>query len=252
MAQDDGFLREVEEEIRRERIEKLWRQYGTYFIAGAALIVFGVLGYQYLQNRRTTAAEATGARYMDAVALADDGKEGSAAAEFKKIAEDGTGGYPDLAHLQLAGALLKEGKKADALATYEALANKADADDLLRGYAALQAAAMRLGDADFTEMQNRLNPLIGDESPWRYSARELLGLAAFKAGNWNEARTVLTPLLVDQKTPQSIVERAQIVLAEIATSEIAKKGAEAKPAAAGATAAEGASAGAAPSATKKE
>jgi hypothetical protein len=251
MAQDDGFLREVEEELRRERIEKLWRQYGTYFVAGALLIVFGVLGYQYLQSKRIAAAQATGAHYEDAVALADDGKEGSAAAEFKKIAEDGTGGYPDLARLQLAGALLKEGKKADALAAYEALANKADADDLLRGYAALQAAAMRLGEADFTEMQNRLNPLTGDESPWRFSARELLGLAAFKAGNWGEARTVLTPLLVDQKTPQSIVERVQIVLAEIAAGEIAKKGADSKPTA-GATAAEGAPAGAAPSATKKE
>ena len=110
---------------------------------------------------------------------------------------------------------------------------------MLRGYAALQAAAVRLGEADFTEMQNWLNPLIGDESPWRYSARELLGLAAFKAGNRSEARTFLTPLLVDQKTPQTIIERAQIVLAEIAAGEIAKKGAEAEARAAGATAAEG-------------
>ena len=121
-------------------------------------------------------------RYEDAVALADDGKEGSAAKEFEKLAADGTGGYPPLARLQLAGALLKEGKKAEALAAYEALAKDGDADELLRSYAALQAAALRLGEADFTEMQNRLNPLMGDESPWRFSARELLGLAAFKAG----------------------------------------------------------------------
>jgi hypothetical protein len=64
---------------------------------------------------------------------------------------------------------------------------------------------------------------MGDQSPWRFSARELLGLAAYKAGKTTEARTILTPLFVDQSAPQSITERAQIVMAEIAAGEIAKK-----------------------------
>ncbi len=249
--QDDGFLREVEEELRRERLEKIWRQYGTYILIAAALIVFGVLGYKYLENSRITAAQTTGQRYEDALALASEGKEGSAAKEFEKLAADGTGGYPSLARLQLAGALLKEGKKAEALVAYEALAKDANADEMLRSYAALQTAALRLGAADFTEMQNWLNPLMGDDSPWRYSARELMGLAAFKAGKSNEARTLLTPLLVDQKTPQSISQRAQIVLAEIATAEIAKKAAG-EPQSPAATAAESAPSTTAPAATKKE
>jgi hypothetical protein len=183
--------------------------------------------------------------------LAQEVKDLCAAKEFETIAADGAGGYPALARLQLAGALLKQGKKAEALATYEALANESGADAMLRDYAALQAAAVRLGEADFTEMQNRLNPLMGDESPWRYNARELLGLAAFKAGNSGEARTILTPLLVDQKTPQTIIERAQIVLAEIAGGEIAKKAGN-EPQKPAATAAESAPSGAAPSGTKKE
>jgi len=251
--QDDGFLREVEEELRRERLEKIWKQYGTYILAAAALVVFGVLGYKYVESQRIAAAQKTGARYEDAMALAADGKEGSAAKEFEIIAAEGTGGYPALARLQAAGALLKDGKKVEALAAYEALANEAGADELLREYAALQAAAVRIGEADFTEMQNRLTPLMGDEQPWRYSARELLGLAAFKAGDAKQAREYLTPLLVDQKTPQSIADRAKIVLAEIAAAEIATKASNEPPAAPpAATAAETAPAKSAPSATKKE
>jgi hypothetical protein len=250
--QDDGFLRELEEELRRERLEKIWKQYGTYIIAAAALIVFGVLGYKYLENRRIVAAQSTGARYESAMELAAAGKEGSAAKELEILAAEGTGGYPALAQLQLAGALLKEGKKAEALAAYEKLAGQSGADALLRDYAALQAAAVRLGEADFTEMQNRLNPLMGDESPWRYSARELLGLSAFKAGKADEARTVLTALLVDQNTPQSIIERAQIILAEIAAADIAKKAGNEPAPASAATAAESTPADKAPSGTKKE
>ncbi|HUJ36776.1 MAG TPA: tetratricopeptide repeat protein [Hyphomicrobium sp.] len=232
--QDENFLREVEEELRRERFERIWKEYGTFILAGAALIVIGVLGYKYVENRRLTAAQTTGQRYEGAVDLASSGKDGSAEKEFAAIVAEGTGGYPELARLQLAGVLLKQGKKADAIAAYDELA-KSGTDPLLRDYAALQAAGARLGEADFTEMQNRLTPLMADTSPWRYSARGLLGVAAFKAGKPDEARTVLTPLLVDQKTPPSIAERAQIVLAEIAAAEIGKKAA-AEPIAPGAPA----------------
>ena len=231
--QEDNFLREVEEELRRERFERLWKEYGTFILAGAALIVIGVLGYKIVENRRITAAQTTGERYEGAMELAATGKDGSAEKEFATIVAEGTGGYPELARLQLAGVLLKQGKKPEAVAAYDELAKSANADPLLRDYAALQAAGARMGEADFTEMRNRLTPLTGDASPWRYSARELLGVAAFKAGKADEARTVLTPLLVDQKTPQSIAERAQIVLAEIAAAELGKK-ADAEPIAPGA------------------
>lgn len=253
--QEDGFLREVEEELRRERLEKIWKQYGTYIIVAALLIVVGVAGYKYVESSRLAAAQKTGARYQEALALVEDGKEGSAAKEFETIASEGGKGYQALAQLQLAGALLKEGKSEDALAAYQKLADNGSADKMLSQYAALQVASLRLGKADFTEMQNRLNPLIGDESPWRYSARELLGLAAFKAGKNDEARNLLTPLLVDQKAPRSITDRVQIVLAELAGSELAKKKSDnASPSSAPAEAkAEAAPAqGTGDSATKKE
>jgi hypothetical protein len=247
--QEDGLLREVEEELRRERLEKLWQEYGTFFIAGAVVVVLAVLGYKYWENSRIAAAERAGARYEEALTLVTQGKQGSATKEFENLAADGPAGYQALSRLQVAGALIKEGKKSDALASYEAVANDAHADQLLRGFAVLQAAAVRLGEADFTEMENRLTPLMADDSPWRYSARELLGLAAFKAGNSSQARSILTPLFVDQSTPQSIVERAQIVMAEIA----AKKAAGDAPApGSAAKAADGAPAPTMPPATKKE
>jgi hypothetical protein len=230
--QDDGLLREVEEELRRERLEKIWKEYGTYVLAAAVAVVFGVLGFKYWESHRLAAAQESGARYEDALILLNDKKDGSAEKEFEKIASDGAGGYRSLAQLQLAGALAKQGKKAEALSTYEALANEEGADPLLREFAKLQAAGLRLGEADFTEIENRLTPLMADNSPWRYSARELLGLAAYKAGKTTEARTLLTPLFIDQSTPQSISERAQIVMAEIAAGEIAKKADAPAPAAA--------------------
>lgn len=222
---NDNLLREVEEELRRERLEKLWKQYGNYVIAVAALIVIIVLGYKYLQKVRLEAAQAAGAQYAAAMTLKTDGKKEEATKAFETLVKEGPAGYRALAQLQLAGLLNERGKKDEALATYEELAKDNTADSLLSGFAALQAASLRLADADWTEMQNRLNDLSADDSAWRYNARELLGLAAFKAGKTDEARKILEPLLADQSTPQGVVDRAQIVMGQIVAAKIAKEAA---------------------------
>ncbi len=226
---NDNLLREVEEELRRERLEKLWRQYGNYVIGAAALIVIVVFGYKYLERVRLQAAEVAGAEYAAAMLLKSDGKNEDAAKAFEKLVTEGPTGYRALAQLQLAGLLNEQGKKGEALATYEALAKDRSADALLSGFAALQAASLRLSDADWTEMENRLNDLAADDSPWRYNARELLGLAAFKAGKPDEARKIIEPLLADRKTPQGVIDRAQIVMGQIVATDLAKQAAVSGP-----------------------
>ena len=69
--------------------------------------------------------------------------------------------------------------------------------NLLKSFAQLQAASLRLPDADYAEIQNRLTPLAGEDAPFSKSARELLGIAAYKAKNYDDARKYLEPLLID-------------------------------------------------------
>ncbi|HVZ03854.1 tetratricopeptide repeat protein [Hyphomicrobium sp.] len=225
----DSLLREVQEEIRREQMEKIWQKYNGLIVAAAALIILSVAGYKYWETRRVAAEEQAGATFAAAENLSDDKKKTEAEAAFKKIADSGPAGYAALAKLQLAGAQAKAGKTADAVATFDSLAKDTRADNLLRSYAQLQAASLRLSDADYAEIQNRLKPLLGDDAPFDKSARELLGLAAFKAKKYDEARNYLEPLLVDPKAPQGLQARVKVVMADIASSEVASK---TKPAAA--------------------
>lgn len=222
MADDrDSLLREVDEELRREQMEKLWKRYNGLILGGAALIIAGVAGYKYLEGRRMSAAEAAGAAFNAAVKLADENKTDDAVKAFEEIAKTGPRGYASLAKLHVAGALAKSGKQAEAVTAYESLANDGSADQLLKSFAQLQAATLRMGDADFTEMQNRLNSLTGEQSPFKVSARELLGFAAFKAGKNDEARKLLEPLLIDPAASQGIQDRIKVVMAKIAAAEMA-------------------------------
>ena len=77
--QDDGLLREVEEELRRERLEKIWKQYGTYFIAAAGRDRSGVLGFKYWENHKDYHRAGSGARYEEAMLLVNEKKFGQRA-----------------------------------------------------------------------------------------------------------------------------------------------------------------------------
>ena len=84
----------------------------------------------------------------------------------------------------------------------------------------MQAASLKVDSAGWTDMQNRLNDLAADGNPWRASARELLGLAAMKAGKIEEAREQFQRLLSDRDTPPSISERARIMMAMLTEKEL--------------------------------
>ena len=218
----DTLIRQVEEELRREQMEKLWARYSPFVFAAAALIVVGVAGWKFLEQRRIATAETAGAQFEAARWLIEDGKEAQAAEAFATIAKEGSAGYAALANLQAAGAAVKAGKPADALAIYEQIARNGAGDKLLQQYAAVQAAALRVGEADFTEIENRLNGLLDDSSPWRASARELLGLAAYKAGKTDVARKAFEQVLGDRATPPGVSRRVQVVLGRIVAAELAR------------------------------
>lgn len=228
--QRDSLAREIDEELRREQLLKLWERYGTYLVAAVVLIIAGIGGHRFYQHRQAAAAQAAGATLISATRDAAANKKAEARKTLDDLAASGPGGYATLARLRLAAADRQAGKTAEAASAYEAIAKARNGDALLADYAQLQAAVLRLDNAGFTEMQNRLNALVEDGNAWRFSARELLGLAARKAGSIDEARQQFQRLVADPNTPPGIGERARIMMAVLVEAELAKGGQPAQPA----------------------
>jgi hypothetical protein len=221
----DIFIREVDEEVKRDQLMQIWQRYGILIVAGIVLLLGGVAGYKWLEARRVTAAGEAGTRYEAATVAAQGGQSDDALKAFEAIAKSAPAGYQTLAQLRIAGAAAKSGKTADAVAGFEAVAKDGSADQIFRDFASLQAAMLRLDAGDFTELQNRLNPLLDDKNAWHAGARELLGLAAYKAGKLEEARKAFEQLLGDRSMPQGMAERVQVMLAIVTEAELAKGGA---------------------------
>ncbi len=216
----DALLREVQDELRRDQLQKLWDQYGTYFIGGAVAILALIGGYKWWEARRAAAAELAGSQFEQALEFIGAGNEVEARKVLNTIGA-ARSSYGALAQLSLAGQAVKAGNTDAAVAAYEAAAAKAD-DTLIKDFARLQSVSLKIDTADFTEVQNRLNDLVGDKSPWRYMAREIVGVSAIRAGRLDDARNLLAPLAADPRASAAVRERAGALMSIVVAAELAK------------------------------
>ena len=231
-AQDLIFQREVAEELRQDQLKRLWSQYGTYVIAAFVAFVVGIAAYQQYKSSQLAAAQAAGAQYETTSRLAAQGKGAEATSALGTIAASGPAGYALLARLQLAASNQAADKSSDAVTGYDAVAASTNADPVLRDFAKLQAAALRLETADWTEMQNRLISLTDERSAFRATAREYLGLSAQKAGRTEDARKLFLQVLGDAKASKSAKERVGGYLSGITAASLAQPAVKAPPSAA--------------------
>ena len=170
---------EVDEEVRRDQLKKLWDQYSIYIIAGALLIIASVggwRGYQYLEAKK--AAEA-GAAFDKAVELSEANKHAEAEAAFADLAAKAPAGYRVLARLRTAAEVASRDQQAAAKMFDEIAADRSVGvaeQDLAR----IRAAQLLLESTTYPNMKERLEAAAatgGDLPPYRARIAGAVGLA---------------------------------------------------------------------------
>ncbi len=227
MVEGDIF-REVEEDMRREQYARAWNKYGIYVVIAAFAIVAGVAGYQAWQWWRVKQASQNGEAFVTAARLGETGKTDEMIAAFGKLMESDPRSYGVLARLRIAEAEAKRGKADEAVGHYSAVAEDAFADSFLRDFARIQWASIQVDKLSEDEIRKRLEPVLAPASPWRHSARELLGLAAFKANRNTEAEQYFQDIASDAETPSELRRRALTMLALIPKTATSPQAAENK------------------------
>jgi hypothetical protein len=203
---------EVDEEVRREQLKKLWDKYSIFIVAGALLIIAGVggwRGYQYFEAKK--AAEAGGA-FDRAVELSDANKHAEAEAAFNELAARAPSGYRILARLRAAAEVASRDPKAAAKLYDDIAADRsvgAEQQDLAR----IRAAGLLVDSAAYSEMLQRLESSTGPEATFRHTARELLALSAWRTNDTAAARKWLDLIANDGETPPSLRSRAEALQA---------------------------------------
>ncbi|MBL6938078.1 MAG: tetratricopeptide repeat protein [Alphaproteobacteria bacterium] len=239
------IFHEVEEEVRRERFEKLWKQYGDYIIAGVALIIIAIAGYELWTRYQESQRIKTSESLILAQELADSGNFVKSTETFNTLAKDAPGGYAEIARLSRAGVLLAQRKNDDALTIYKQIA--ADDQGPLGGLATIRAAWILAETASPAEVQSFVAPLLKpveittyswwviphtrtEPNAWRFAAQEVLAYADYHAGLTQKAQAAFAVLGDDKDAPEGARRRAQAMATFLKNGGLANFGTVPPPA----------------------
>ena len=222
---DDGFFREVDEELRNDRVRSFWNRFGRYIIAAAValvLVVSVLRGWDWYQTRE---AEQSGDALLAATRLIEDNKRAEALVALRRIEAEGNETYRTLARMKIASVLNDDNKPAEAVALYDVVAADDDADPEQRSLARIRAAMILVDTGSVDDVRQRIGLLATPGAPYRHSARENLGLAYYKARDLQAAFDQFNAVVEDSEAPQGVRERSELMLRMIASQGGPRRGA---------------------------
>ena len=202
------IFREVEEDVRRERFEKLWKTYGNYAIAALVLVFAGIGGWQLWDRHEQEERAKFAASFIAAQRITNPQ---AAASAFVDIAHTAPRGYATVARLAEAGAMFASGQQGSAIDLYKQIA-KDDSGPI--GMVARLRAAWALSDtASRADLADLLKPLDQPGNAWRENAEEVLAYADYRAMDMKSALAKYAALAVDPQAPDALRNRAQAMAA---------------------------------------
>ena len=206
------IFQEVDEEIRRERLKKLWEKWGNVLLAVACVFVLGIGGWRGWQWWEAKQAAKAGDAFEAALSLAEAGKHEEAETAFAAIAAKSPAGYRMLARLRAAEELALRDRPA-AVKAFDAIAADSSIGRVMQDFAAMRAGLVLADTAPYEELRARLEPLTGATNPFRHTAREIIALAAWRTGDMANAKRWFDMIVADGETPAGTRSRIDMLIA---------------------------------------
>lgn len=207
------IFKEVDEDLRRENLEKVWKKYGRYFIGLAAMVVLAVAGVQgwraYDLDQRGKLSDRFGA----AIELTRGGETSAGLDAMIDMSDAGAAGYAGLAAFEEARLRAESGDTNGAIAVWDRIASDSGLGQGFSEAATLFSVLHQIDSGDAAILRGRLEPLAGDDKPFRATARELLAVIALGEGDIATARELYTQISDDREAPAGLRQRATQMLA---------------------------------------
>ncbi|MCZ2203906.1 DUF2659 family protein [Bartonella sp. A05] len=208
----DSFITEVNTEFRQEKFFSFWKRYGLWVIVAAIVLVLSVTVYQIYHYKQMNKASALGDAFIKSLDLAGSHDFDEAMGQLEKVKASDFGAYPFLARLREASLLMEQGDAVKSVETFDAVAADEKAPLILRKVAKIRAAYILVDTGTLDDVKKRVEDMANDSDPMHLSAREALGLAAYKANQMDDAVSYFQKIFEEGSLGIKITERAKIML----------------------------------------
>lgn len=205
---EEAFLREVDEELRRDQMVGVWKNYGRWIVAaviGALALFGGILGWNAWSQSQS---EAQALKLQTAYDSIGSGDAKAAKAPIDELATSGKPGYSALARLMQANRLLEAGDTKGAAAKFGEVAGDASVGQPLRDLATIRQTTIEFDTLAPQQIIDRLKPLATKDSAWLGSAGEMTAMAYLRLNKPDQARTMFKMIAENDKVPESFRLRA--------------------------------------------
>lgn len=221
------FMREVDEEYRRERTMRFLSRYQILIAVVIIAVIVGAGVWRFLVDRRVAAAEADNSRFAAADKEAHSGSAAEARRGFLALTSEGVAGYPLLAGMRDAEELAASDPEG-AAKRFDVIASGEGESQAMRDAARYRGALLRADREDPKRFEEQYGRFALDGFAFHAGMRELLALAALKNGDSTAAQRYLGEIVIDGTAPSALRNRAQAFL-ELARSGPASVSGNAAP-----------------------
>lgn len=222
---DQTFLREVDDELRRDRLVRFWRAYGRWTIVAIITLLAAFGGFLYWTHARNVAREAEAVKLQDAVDALTSNNAAKAKAPVDALAGSSTPGNRGIARMIQADTLLRAGDSKGAAAKFAEVAGDTAIGQPIRDLALIRQTGVEYDALAPQAIIDRLQSLAAKDSPWLGSAGEMVALAYIRLNKPQEARAMFKTIAEADEVPDSIRQRAvqmESVLGEGTTDQKGK------------------------------
>ena len=205
---NEAFLREVDDELRRDQAMGLARRYGLIAIGAIVLALVALAAFFFWRHMRNEAAVADGVKLQAAYDQLGAEKFAEAGKPLAELAGSDASGYRVLAKFTQADILLKDQKLAAAAAKFAEVANDTSAAEPFRNLALIRQTSAEFDTLKPDVVVSRLRALAQPGNPWLGSAGELVAAAYLKQGRRDLAGKLFSQIAKDEDVPPTLRQRA--------------------------------------------
>lgn len=205
---NEAFLREVDEELRKDQALHVWQNYGLWIIAAIVALLIGFGGWLYWQSHEESQRAAEGDQFRAAFTALEANKGQEAEATLKELAESNTTGFSAMARFTQADLLLGKNDIKGAATIFGAIAADADLPQEFRDLALIRQTSAEYDALKPEQVIERLQGLAKKDNAWFGSAGELVAAAYLQQGKKDAAGKLFGEIAKDEGVPRSIRQRA--------------------------------------------
>lgn len=204
----DTFVREVDENLRRDRIRDFFIDNKAWLIGAVILFLVASGGFIWFQQHREKLAEQHVEQLAEIYKDIGTGKTQNVAQELDDLSNSGSKSVRATALFTRAAFAIQQSDNKLAIATYKKIADDGSLPKPYRDAALIRQTALEFDQLSPDQVVTRLQPLAKAESPWFGSAGEMTALALVKQGKTKEAGQLFAALAKDKDVPQSLRDRS--------------------------------------------